>query len=173
MRITPKTIKNKLVPAALIAALLCSLLTSCGRVSPGVTVINGVSSRNTISKPSSDASLHFASPEEDYAKTGISSGFIDLRLDEKTGSFGIYDSSAGTLSTALPPKPEGNVLPAINSGMVNLKIIAGTDIYLLNSQDNSVAYGKSSIKQENDGCVFTFDIFPSPDTASKKIFNHS
>ena len=98
MRITPKTIKNKLVPAALIAALLCSLLTSCGRVSPGVTVINGVSSRNTISKPSSDASLHFASPEEDYAKTGISSGFIDLRLDEKTGSFGIYDSSAGTLS---------------------------------------------------------------------------
>ena len=173
MRITPKAIKKRIVAAALPAVLLCTLLTSCGGAGAGVTVINGVASRNTISKPSSDASLHFSSPEEDYADTGISSGFIELRLDERTESFGIYDSSAGTLCTALPPRPEGNTLPAINSGMVSLRVIAGTDIYLLNSQDNSVAYGKSSVKQEKDGCIFSYDIFPSPDTASKKIFNHS
>ena len=54
--------------------------------------------------------------------------------------------------------------------MVSLKIIGGTDVYLLNSQDNSVAYGKATHSLIENGVVFTYDIFPNTDTSVKEKY---
>ncbi|MBQ6544026.1 MAG: hypothetical protein IJL77_06525 [Clostridia bacterium] len=174
MKISTTANKNRIIKSisALTAVLLiCLSFASCGRSNSGVRITRNVSARNVISRPSSDASLHFSSDRSRFVKSGISSGFIELWADERTCSFGIYDSAADSLFTALPSKPETANLPSIDSSMVSLRIAGGTDIYLLNSQDNSVAYGKSSVKTQDNSCIFTYDIFPSPDVASKKSFS--
>ena len=159
------------IPAALLILLL--LLSSCGKESAGIIVINNVAARNTITSPGDDLSLHYSQNRTDFIDSGISSGFIELWLDEKTNSFGIFDNSAETLWTALPLKTEMGTVGAEDSGMITLKVTGGTDTYVLNSQDNSVAYGTASAKKTDTGCVFSYDLFTSAETAAKKTFSQS
>lgn len=159
---------------ALLTALAL-LFSSCGSgAAAGVNKLGDVVSRNTIGKSAKAAvGNHYSSGKTAFIDSGISSGFIELWLDKKTNSFGIYDNSADTLWTALPLRTDYSVMDENTDtpSMVTLKITGGTDIYQLNSQDNSVAYGKASIKESKNGCVFSYDIFDSESTADKKTYD--
>ena len=163
-----KLIKTTL-PAVIL--IILPLLSSCGRESAGIIIKNNVAARNTITSAGEDRSCHFPENRESFVNSGVSSGFIELRLDEKTNSFGIFDSSAETLWTALPLKTEMGSVNASDSSIITLKVSGGTDTYILNSQDNSVAYGTAAMKKTDNGCVLSYDMFTSPEIASKKTYS--
>ncbi len=165
-----KLIKKSLL--ALTAAVLL-IFSSCGKENDGIIIKSNVAARNTISSAGENTALHFSESREDFVSSGISSGFIELRLDERTNSFGIFDSSAQTLWTALPLKSDLGSVNADDSSVVTMKVTGGTDTYILNSQDNSVAYSSASMKKTDNGCVFSYDMFPSAETAKKKSFSSS
>lgn len=161
-----------------ISLSVCILLSSCGfSAADGVTVIRRVATRNEISMPGTgNEKLHYSSDYGKLKQTGVSSGFIDLRLDEEKCSLGVYDKSADMMWSALPDMPslrEGEEIPPCDASMVSLRIIGGTDVYLLNSQDNAVAYGTASAEKSDNGYKFTYNIFDSAENASAKKHDKS
>ncbi|MCR5523366.1 MAG: hypothetical protein K6F64_06990 [Clostridia bacterium] len=155
---------------AALAVSLCLILSACGDETPGVRTLNSISSRNTITAPAEDvASVHYASGATAYNTPVAASGLIEMRVDEASKSFGIYESSSKTLWTALPLLEEtgGNINMDCDAAMVTLKIIGGSDVYILNSQDNSLAYGTASLEKVKGGAVFDYKIFPNSATAER------
>ena len=57
------------------------------------------------------------------------------------------------------------------ASVASLKISGGTDIYYLNTQDNSLAYNKASYKLTDNGAVFSYDIFTDEKTAAKASYD--
>lgn len=165
--------KNRIFAVILLVSMLGAMLSSCsGGTAAGVRKKTGVVSRNRISSETV-SDLHFSNAENSFIDSGISSGFIELWIDESTCSFGIYDNSAAKLWTALPLKTDIVSLSgdAGQPSMVSLNINGGTDIYLLNSQDNSLAFGKASAKEVENGYLFSYDLFPNKETAEKTGFD--
>ena len=133
--------------------------------------MRSVLARNTMTTASQNADVHFSKSEESFGEAVASSGLIELLIDEATASFAIRETGHG-LWTALPllsEAPENNV-SAFDASMVSLRVTGGSDIYNLNSQDNSVAYGTSSVEKTENGATFTFNIFADEKTAQKKTY---
>lgn len=153
--------------------VLAGTLTSCsGKEETGVKTVKSVSSRNTITSAAADAAIHYAQNASAYSEKAASSGLIELYVDPATNSFAVLETSQGQLWSALPlldGVASGEALVS-NAGTVTLKIIGGTDIYYLNSQDNSVAYGKASYSLIDNGAVFDFNIFSDEKTAAKQTY---
>ena len=163
---TKRTRNRITAKACAFAAAMCLLLTSCsGKTEVGVTVTPSVQSRNVISTGGDERDYrnHYAESHDSYAETVASSGLLELRLDKDTNSFAVYDNSAGILWSSLPiiEDTDGAVNENCDAGLVTLRVAGGTDIYVLNSQDNSFAYGKSAVKTNNTGILFTYDMFPN------------
>lgn len=156
-----------------IMMVLCLVLSSCGRSTGAGVTTSTAQTRNTISSMGEDVSaLHYAASHESYSKSVVSSGFIELKVDENTNSFAVYNNSDGVLWSSLPILEDTvKVNESCNSSLVSLRIAGGTDVYLLNSQDNSLAYNKASIKENADGADFIFDIFANQKTAEKKTYS--
>ncbi len=164
-----------------LSVLLCffissGILTACGSMEEsGVKVIKSVPARNSITNPAADSSVHYSANAAAFTEKAAASGLIELHIDPSTDSFAIKETSQGQLWSVLPLLDgiaQGEALVS-QASMVSLKIIGGTDIYYLNSQDNSVAYGKSSHSLIENGAVFTFDMFPDEKTAAKQSFEKS
>lgn len=171
-----KTEKSILrVIALLITA--ATLLSACsGKEESGVRTIRDVTSRNTISTEcKSPAELHYAGSAEAFSEKITASGLIELYVDQKTNSFCIVDSSKKQVWSALPllDSLSQNESPVADASMATLRIIGGTDIYLLNTQDNSLDYGKATYSPIENGVEFSYDIFPDADTANKTSFSTS
>ncbi len=171
---------KKRIPFLLTALCLtvCITLSSCGFSSAGsVSVIRKVATRNEISVPGTgNEKLHYSSGTDKLKKTGVSSGFIDLYIDEEKCAPAVYDNSADMMWSALPEAPsvgENEEVPPCSASVVSLRIIGGTDVYLLNSQDNSVAYGTASAEKSDKGYKFTYNIFDSAENASAKKHDKS
>lgn len=81
---------------------------------------------------------------ENYTAT-LKSGLYQLMYDKTTASIGVKDTS-GAVWYSLPT--EQNTIGA----MLSMQVTDGAKLYNLNSSDNSVAYGTSSIKS-NDGSI--------------------
>ncbi len=169
-------LKKIFAKAAAIIMCFCVLaasLSSCsGKEETGIKTVKSVAARNTITGSSSDASIHYAKNASAYAEKAASSGLIELYIDPATNSFAVLETSQGQLWSALPlldGVASGEALVS-NASMVSLKIIGGTDIYYLNSQDNSVAYGKASYSLIDSGAVFSFNIFSDEKTAAKQAY---
>lgn len=172
---TKRTRNRITAKACAFSAAMCLLLTSCsGKTEVGVTVTPSVQSRNVISTGGDERDYrnHYAESHDSYAETVASSGLLELRLDKDTNSFAVYDNSAGILWSSLPiiEDTDGAVNENCDAGLVTLRVAGGTDIYVLNSQDNSFAYGKSAVKTNNTGILFTYDMFPNKTTAEKKTY---
>lgn len=154
---------------ALLAAII--LLASCQGPEAGVKVISSVSSLNIIEPQAAQGeSLHYAAARESYSETVASSGLIEMRLDRATNSFAIYDTSAGLLWSSLPILEDagGKADPANPASLVTIKVLGGTDVYVLNSQDNSLAYGTAGVTVTDKGAVFTYDIYANENAALGK-----
>lgn len=163
---------KRIISALLCAFILAGVLSSCsGKEQTGVNVMRSVLARNTMTTASQNADVHFSKSEESFGEAVASSGLIELLIDEATASFAIRETGHG-LWTALPllsEAPENNV-SAFDASMVSLRVTGGSDIYNLNSQDNSVAYGTSSVEKAENGATFTFNIFADEKTAQKKTY---
>lgn len=140
-----------------------------------VKIIKSVETRNSISNPADNFSVHYAKGITSYGIKAATSGLIELYVDKESVSFGILESVTNNLWTALPLL-DGIINPenmTHDASVVSLEIIGGTDIYHLNSQDNSLAYNKASYKLTDNGAEFTYDIFSDKETAKKKEYSDS
>ncbi len=170
-----KQSKNRIffLPILLILALSL-ILAGCGNShSTGVSIITDVAARNIIKVTGKEpGKLHHSENDKSLIDSGISSGLIELWIDEATCSFGIYDTASSTLWTALPlgEKAWGDINKNTVPCVVSLRVLGGTDIYELNSQDNSLAYGKSGYEITENGVIFTYDIFANEETAKKEKY---
>ena len=168
-----KRITARLVSAILCVCLATGCLSSCSKQEEsGVRTIKSDAARNTITNLSDDASVHYSKSEESFSVKAAASGLIELLVDPETNSFAVRETTQNQLFTALPllsKTADGEKL-VTDASMVSLKIIGGTDIYYLNSQDNSVAYGKASYISADNGITFIFDIFANEETAEKSSY---
>lgn len=166
-------ILHKAVSLILCSAILLGTLCSCSKTEEsGVKIIKSVSSRNTISSPSDDASIHYSKSSKSFGTKAAASGLIELYVDPETHTFCVFETTKGKLWSVLPlldGVDSGEELVS-NASMVSLKIIGGTDVYLLNSQDNSVAYSTASHSLIENGVVFVYDIFANADTAKSESY---
>lgn len=169
-----KKIATRLLALVLSICFAAGCLSSCSKKEEsGVKTIKSVATRNTITNPSEDATIHYSENEESFSVKAASSGLIELLVDPKTNSFAIHETTQNQLWSALPllnKIADGETLLS-DASMVSLKIIGGTDIYHLNSQDNSVAYGKASYITVDNGITFLFDIFANEETAVKSSYD--
>ncbi len=168
-----KKIFAKTAAIILSVCVLATSLSACsGKEETGVKTVKSVTARNTITSAASDAQIHYAKNAAAYSEKAAASGLIELYIDPGTNSFAVLETSQEQLWSALPlldGVASGEALVG-NAGTVLLKIIGGTDIYYLNSQDNSVAYGKASYSLIDNGAVFVFDIFADEKTAAKQSY---
>ena len=165
--------KAKNILSRTAAAILCLcviLLSSCaGPEETGVTVKKSVESRNTVTMPADNKELHYAESINSFSQSVASSGFIELRTDPESNSFCIVETTKNKVWSALPLLSDvanGEELISTAS-TVAITVSGGTDIYVLNSQDNSLAYGKASYKAIENGAEFTYDIYADKTTADK------
>lgn len=153
--------------------ILIGIMTSCsGREETGVKTVRSVSARNTITNMAEDAAVHYSESSQSFGEPVASSGFIELLVDSEKNSFAIRETTQQQLWSALPlleNVAQGEMLVS-DASMVSLKVIGGTDVYYLNSQDNSVAYKKASYVAVENGVAFTFDMFSDEKTAAKQSY---
>lgn len=154
-----------------------SVFCSCSKSGEnnGVKIIKDVVSRNSISYASQDISVHYAKNFAAFTQKVAASGLIELYVDPTSNSFSIFETTQNQVWSALPfldSVAHGESLVS-DASMVSLKITGGTDIYHLNSQDNSLAYGKASYSLIENGVSFVYDIFSDEKVASKETYDKS
>ncbi len=171
-----KSNKFKRIIIKFTALLMCFsliLLSACtGNDDTGIKTKKGVESRNTISSDNQDASVHYTKSAESFSETAASSGFIELKIDPASKSFCIHETTKDKIWSVLPLLSEvaqGEELLS-NASTVAITVNGGTDIYHLNSQDNSLIFGKASYTLIENGAQFIYDIFPDSNTAQKTSY---
>lgn len=165
--------KARAVCLVLVAAMLCSVLVSCSKGDEsGVRTVKSVSSRNTITNQSPDSALHYSDSEDSFTEKVAASGLIEMYIDNAANSFCILETGSGQRWSALPLLSEttGNEKLQNEASIASIKVIGGTDVYYLNTQDNSLAYQKASYKLNDNGASFSYDIFPDAKTAEKESY---
>ena len=169
-----KRIITRLISLIMCICLAAGCLSSCSKKDEsGVKTVKSEAERNTIINLSDNAEIHYSESEESFSVKAATSGLIELLVDPSTNSFGIRETTQNQLWSALPllnKIADGEDL-VTDSSMVSLKILGGTDIYYLNSQDNSVAYNKASYIPVENGITFLFDIFANEETAAKTTYD--
>lgn len=153
--------------------MCAGLFCSCGKAEEsGIRTVKSVSSRNTITSPSENPSIHYSQSSQSFGTKVAASGLIELYVDPSTHTFCIFETTKGQLWSVLPlldGVASGEELVS-NASMVSLEIIGGTDVYHLNSQDNSVDYGKASHSLIENGVVFVYDIFSDASVAANETY---
>ncbi len=163
--------KGKALRCAALLLAVCLLFSACGAEEVGVRTLSNVVSRMVVTTPTQNAAeLHYADSRESYSETVASSGLIELRLDRDSYSFGIYDTSSGVLWSSLPILDDAgdSIDEECKSSLVTIRVSGGTDIYVLNSQDNALAYGKARVEVSETGILFTYDIYSTEEEASRE-----
>ncbi len=157
---------------AVILCLCLVMLSACSSEETGIRTLNSVEIRNTISLPAQDAAVHYSQSEKSFTEEVASSGLIKLFIDPASNSFCIVETTKNKLWSALPLMSNvahGEALMS-NASLVSICVNGGTDIYNLNSQDNSLEFGKASYSLIENGAEFIFDIFPDEKTAKKNAY---
>ncbi len=153
-----------------VAGIAILLSSACaGDDKSGVSVINDVSVRNQISAEVKDKKLHYCRARESLELVGAS-GLLELYVDPVTNSFAVFEISKDCMWSALPIIVSAASLltsKASEAAVVSLKVaVKNGDVFYLNSQDNSVAYGKAKYSITDSGVELTYDIF-ADETSSK------
>lgn len=158
--------------AALLAAGL--ILLSAYGCSSGINTTRSVVTLNTISSASDSPLAHYCKSENALSVLAAESGLIQLYVDPESCSFCVLDTSGNQCWSALPLLTAANTANAdISASMVSIDVLGGTDIYSLNSQDNSVEYSAASYKLIDNGVSFTYKLFPDEATAAKSKYDTS
>lgn len=164
---------KRAVCLTVIAAMLFTVFSACSKEDEtGIRTVKSVSSRNTITNQSPDSALHYSESSAAFTEKTAASGLIEMHIDKDKNSFCILETGSGQVWSALPLLDEvsGNESLQSEASIASLKIIGGTDIYYLNTQDNSLAYKKASYKLGDNGASFSYDIFTDAKTAEKTAY---
>lgn len=166
----------KFFTAILIIAVIIGAITVSALYKPtNVRVIHSVDSVNTIENKADKPDVHYSASQTSFSEKIAASGLIELFVDPETVSFGIFETGNNRFWSVLP------LLDSVASGeklisdasMASVRILGGSDIYNLNTQDNSLFYNKAVYKKIEKGVKFTFDLFPDKQTADKKEYSKS
>ncbi len=172
-RVLKKTALTLILILCVTAVVLA--FSACGSVKSET-----VAALNSISNPSDNYELHCTRQTNLTSHTVLSSGFIELMVDTENCSFSIKQTDESKEESehywsALPILPDGQSADKslAEASVVSIDILGKTDIYKLNSQDNSVAYKKARYELIENGAVFTYDIFADEQTAKKVNLSQS
>ena len=160
--------KTKKITALLLCFCILLFSACSGEINADIKT-KKVETRNSISLPSQDASVHYAKNADAFSLPAAASGLISLRIDPDSNSFCVVETTKNKLWSVLPllsNVAQGETLLS-NASMVSITVNGGTDIYHLNSQDNSLAFGKASYSLLENGAEFVYEIFPDEKTAQK------
>ena len=169
-----KSIKTEygILKSAVVFSVLIALVFLFGGCS--ITDKKNVATLNTISNVSENYEIHCSREDNLKSHPVLSSGFIELLVDTENCSFSIEqkdksDSNGSFLWSALPVLPEGSYADkeTKDASVVSIEVLGGTDLYTLNSQDNSVEYKKAFYDLIDNGAVFTYNIYPDKETSEK------
>lgn len=120
---------------------------------------------NVVSSQYGDDALH-KSVESAY-KSVCKSGLIEMLFDEKTCTVAIRDTNSGNLWTTLP---QNSANKQILSSPLEIVLSNGDEtIYILNSQENSVAFGNYSSNAGEDGVLVKYSLSLDAETGKADI----
>lgn len=120
---------------------------------------------NVVSSQYGDETLH-TSVESAY-KSVCKSGLIEMLFDEKTCTVAIRDTNSGNFWTTLP---QNSISKQIISSPLEVVLSNGDEtIYILNSQENSVAFGNYSYNAGEDGVLVKYSISLDAETGKADI----
>lgn len=151
-----------------IISLICLvtlLFSSCG---------NSVSTKSTVFK---DAHIQVAENKGDSVhkadvanyESVCKSGLIEMLIDKTTMTVAIKDTNSGNLWTTLP---QPDISKNLNSSAVEITLSNGDkNTYVLNSQDNSVAFGNASYTVGENSVSVKYAISLDAETGKEDIKN--
>ena len=145
-----------------VICVITLLFSSCGGVS--TKTISFKESETIITEYGNDA-LH-KSVDNSYVSV-CKSGLIELLFDKTTGTVAIRDTNSGNLWTTLP---HSSTKKQIQSSAVEVVLSNGDEkVYVLNSQDNSVAFGNFEYTTGDDGILVKYSLSLDAETGKKDI----
>lgn len=119
----------------------------------------------TITAEYSGDNLH-KSVDKSYESV-CKSGLIELLFDKTTYTVAIRDTNSGNLWTTLP---HNSVKQQISSSALEVELSNGEEIvYVLNSQDNSVAFGNATYNAGDDGVLVKYALSLDAETGKADI----
>lgn len=167
-----KLIFKRCLAALLVVAVAASAIFAIIYTPADVKVIRNVKSRSTFRAASENPELHYAKSASVFKENAAASGLVELNIDPESKSFCITESATGRLWSALPLLSDAPLKDELHedASIATLRVLIGSDIHYLNTQDNSLAYDKASYEKITDGAKFTFDVFADSETAEKKSY---
>lgn len=140
-----KKIANFFGLAFLLALLLALSLGSCSGKKNAIIVKEGHESQFvTIEAEIKNENLHSFSLDSKLKKIA-ESGLIKIFIDEKTYAIAVEEELGEHTWYSLPHSEKNDLSSTeYKSSVVSLEVVDGYKTYLLNSQDNSVAFGTAS-----------------------------
>lgn len=148
-----------------VICLVTLLFSSCG---------NRVSTKSIMFR---DANIQVAENKGDSVhKTDVAnyesvckSGLIEMLIDKTTMTIAIKDTNSGNLWTTLP---QPDISKSLNSSAVEITLSKGDkNTYVLNSQDNSVAFGNASYTIGENSVSVKYAISLDAETGKEDIKN--
>lgn len=146
-----------------VACVITILFSACG---------NGVSTKTirfaelkTVTSEYSGDKLH-KSVDNAYELV-CKSGLIELLFDKTTCTVAIRDTNSGNLWTTLP---QNSTSKQIRSSALEIELSNGEEtVYILNSQDNAVAFGNVSYTVGDDGVLVEYSLSLDAETGKADI----
>ena len=124
-----------------------------------------LSAVNTVNPSYSGDEYHKSNTES--MKSVCKSGLIELLFDEKTMTPSIRDTNSGTVWSSLP---QSSVSKEIFGSAVEVTLSnGGEEVYVLNSQDNSVNFSCASYTISENGVSVKYAMAPDAQTAGADI----
>lgn len=151
---------KQLLPCITALILILSLMfTSCG--SPDVTLKTKVSVLSTVSGDYTDNGFHVINKDNMIFVT--QSGLIELYYDKTTGAVAVKETSEGKFWYSMPLASDDES----ESRAYVLSAVLSKDgkKYILNSQDNSVAFSSFEFKPVSNGLQVTYNMASDKDSA--------
>ena len=130
---------------ALAAALLCLfLLSSCGAQKSGAAVLEKAADPVTVSAAGKNKALNASVAPREKLKSIARKGLTTLYFDESSFSVCVFDGAAGKLWRSLPESASKE-----NACLLSVSVLSGSEEYILDSQNDSVALKNAQYKTEN------------------------
>ena len=139
----------------LLAVCMLLTLTSCS----GAGSVYTVKGSPELVQTENPDSAHHTSKN---LKSVLKSGLYELMLDEANCSFALKDT-AGTVWYSLP------VAANSTASLLTVEVTNGEKTYVLNSQDNSVAFGTAKAETTENGIKFSYVLSEKKDSPQFKI----
>lgn len=152
------------IGAVALAGVMLFTAAGCGVSADNVKSVKYVKSEEKTASSFAGEGYHLMT---DNLKLVAKSGLIEMYWDEATCSVAVKETSQNHIWYSLPKDSNGKEKnPA---AVVSLEAVRGSERYVLNSQDNSVAYGTARYETSENGITVTYTIAADEKTAHKDV----